>query len=69
MVNTKTMAWELAEQLKSEGFSAESMHGSMSQNARAEVVRGLKESTVKLVVPQGSNQRQSDGVRVQSRPL
>jgi ATP-dependent RNA helicase DDX5/DBP2 len=49
-VNTKTLAYELGEQLKSEGFAAESMHGSMSQNARTEVVRKLKTGEAKLVV-------------------
>jgi ATP-dependent RNA helicase DDX5/DBP2 len=49
-VNTKTMAWELGEQLQKEGFAADAMYGGLSQNARAECVRKFKDAETKLVV-------------------
>lgn len=49
-VNTKTMAWDLSQQLQREGFAADCMSGDLSQNHRAEVVRRFKEGDLKLVV-------------------
>jgi ATP-dependent RNA helicase DDX5/DBP2 len=49
-VNTKTMASDLAWELKQEGHAAEAMSGDLSQSHRANVVRMFKDGEVKLVV-------------------
>lgn len=49
-VNTKNMAYELADQLQKEGFAADYMFGSRSQNERAEIVRKFKIAELKLLV-------------------
>lgn len=49
-VNTKIMAFELADRLQKEGFAADYMFGSRSQNERAEIVRKFKNAELKLLV-------------------
>lgn len=49
-VNTKTLAYELAEQLQREGFNADYMTANRSQDQRSEIVRKFKTGEIKLVV-------------------
>ncbi|MFA6955943.1 MAG: DEAD/DEAH box helicase [Thermoanaerobaculia bacterium] len=47
---TKTGAAELAEKLEARGFSAQAMHGDMTQSLRESVIRRLKAGQIEVVV-------------------
>ncbi len=47
---TKTGAAELAERLEARGFSAQAMHGDMTQSLRESVIRRLKAGQIEVVV-------------------
>jgi ATP-dependent RNA helicase DeaD len=49
-VRTKTRSAELAEQLQGRGYSAEAMHGDMSQVQREAVVRRMRAGQAELIV-------------------
>jgi ATP-dependent RNA helicase DeaD len=49
-VRTRTGADDLRERLKARGYTAESMHGDMTQQQREAVMRGLRTGRVEIVV-------------------
>ncbi len=48
--NTKKMADELADDLKQEGYTAEALHGDLSQAQRDRVMKGFRSGSIRILV-------------------